>query len=62
MKKFEIGQIVYLVTDKEQEKRMVTAIVERQSGLLYELSCGLDISSHYDFEISADEDTLQKVL
>lgn len=62
MKKFELGQVVYLVTDKEQEKRIVTAIVERQSGYLYELSCGLDVTSHYDFEISSDEDTLQKVL
>lgn len=62
MKKFSLGQTVYLVTDKEQEKRIVTAIIERQSGVLYELSCGLDISSHYDFEISADEDTLQRVL
>lgn len=62
MRKFRIGQTVYLITDKEQEKRIITAIVERQSGVLYELSCGLDISSHYDFEISPEEDTLQKVL
>jgi len=61
MKKFRIAQTVYLTTDKEQEKRIVTAITERQSGFVYELSCGLDISSHYDFEISADEDTLMKV-
>lgn len=61
MKKFQLGQIVYLVTDKYQEKRIVTAITERQSGYLYELSCGLDVSSHYDFELSTEEDTLMKV-
>lgn len=61
MKKFKLGQIVYLATDKEQEKRMVTGIIERQSGIEYEVSCGTEVTTHFEFELSADEDTLMKV-
>lgn len=35
MKRFKIGQVVYLTTDKDQEKRIVTAIIERQTGYEY---------------------------
>lgn len=61
MKKFKISQEVYLKTDKEQEKRIVTAIIERQTGYIYELTCGTEISEHYDFEINMEEDVLLKV-
>ncbi len=51
--KFDIGQIVYLRTDIEQLQRIVTAIKFCGDGsIFYELSCGREISDHYDFEIS----------
>jgi len=59
--KYEFGEMVYLVTDDEQKKRIVTAIKVYPSGqLLYELSCGTDNSDHYEFEISKEEDTVLK--
>lgn len=49
---YPIGAFVYLLTDTEQEKRIVTGIVVKPDGFLYELSCGSKCSNHYDFEIS----------
>lgn len=57
---FSIGETVYLVTDKDQQKRMVIGIYVRKNGLTYELSCGQEISYHYDFEMSAKEDVVLK--
>lgn len=61
MKKFSLGQLVYLVTDKEQEKRMVTAIIERVSGIEYELSCGTEVTTHFECELSGEEDVLARI-
>jgi hypothetical protein len=51
--KYEIGEIVYLVTDPDQSRFMITGILIRSSGTVYELSCGLDVSFHTDIEISS---------
>lgn len=51
--KHKIGSVVYLLTDDEQLKRVVTAIIVRSGGYVaYELSCGLDRSAHTEIEIS----------
>lgn len=50
--KHSIGSIVYLLTDDEQLKRVVTAISVRSGGYIaYELSCGLEVSFHVETEI-----------
>lgn len=57
--KFEIGDIVYLTTDGEQLKRVVTSIFIRPNEqITYELSCGSHASEHYDFEISIEKNVL----
>jgi hypothetical protein len=56
--KFERGEKVYLVTDREQMVRLVTAIkICADDGILYELMCGTQVSWHYDIEISIEKDT-----
>lgn len=51
--KFEIGQEVYIITDREQNKGFVTSIIVRPNNLLvYQVSSSIDISEHYDFEIT----------
>lgn len=52
---FEIGQTVYLITDKEQSKRIVTGYNVRTTGITYGLSCGENETWHYDYEISGDK-------
>ena len=55
--KHEISDIVYLVTDEDQKARIVSAIEVFKSGeLLYRLTCGTLVSSHYEFEISTEKD------
>lgn len=58
---FDIGQIVYLVTDPEQNKRIVTGLLIKPNSILYELSCGSNCSNHYAMEISADVDILTQI-
>ena len=59
--KFEIGQIVYLRTDKEQYQRIITAITIRETGLVYTIAIEMAESYHMEFEISSDLNTLIKV-
>lgn len=53
--KYEIGDIVYLRTDSEQEERMVTAIWVNANGVKYELSCGLNYSVHFAMEMDKEK-------
>ncbi|WP_299116938.1 hypothetical protein [uncultured Winogradskyella sp.] len=51
--KYKIGQLVYLTTDEDQLKRIVTGIIIRSGNLEeYELTCGMDISRHVEIEIT----------
>jgi hypothetical protein len=58
--KFSIGDILYLKTDRNQEKRMLVSISFRVTGPLYELAFGGGSSWHYEFEITEKEDILTK--
>ena len=55
---YKIKETVYLKTDKEQNKRIVSGIVVRDTHLVYYLRCGHDETSHYDYEISKEIDVL----
>lgn len=62
--KFELGQIVYLKTDPDQQARQVTNITVLpgpKSGiaLTYQLSHGHQASDHYEIEISTERDALK---
>lgn len=57
---YDLGQIVYLVTDNDQRRRVVTQIRVTPTGILYNLSCGACNSDHYDCEISAEVNVLAK--
>lgn len=52
---YQIGDIVFLKTDPEQNERMVTEIRVRQNSILYSLSCGTTDSQHYEIEISTNK-------
>jgi|LakMenEpi03Aug12_release.lakeMendotaPanAssembly.Ray.scaffolds.fasta_scaffold2208749_2 hypothetical protein len=49
--KFTIKDLVVLSTDPDKLPRLVTGIIVRTSGLIYELSCGEFTSPHFEFEI-----------
>lgn len=58
--KYNIGQTVFLKTDKDQAPRIVTKIIVSPTGVFYNLSCGTSDSAHYDIEISETVDVLIK--
>lgn len=58
--KFSLNQIVYLITDSEQKRRIVTKIMVNPNGISYQLSCGASDSDHYECEISEEVDVLAK--
>jgi hypothetical protein len=53
--KFYLGNIVYLITDKEQLPRMITALILRSTGYSYELGCGATSSWNTEIEISSEK-------
>lgn len=61
--KFNFWDIVYLKTDPDQEKRIVTEMKLIGSmgaiSILYLLSCGSQISNHYEEEISSEKDIVE---
>ena len=59
--KFKLGEIVYLITDIEQNERMVTGIQVRPIGLIYLLQHLVTETFHYEIEITNEIDTLKKV-
>lgn len=56
--KHEIGDIVYLKTDPEQQPRIVYCFKVYKNDMLYEIVCGTVTSAHYDFELSLEKNVL----
>jgi len=57
---YDLGDIVYLKTDKEQDRRIVTQICIATTGIQYQLACGIVSTWHSDFEITKQSDILVK--
>lgn len=49
-------RFVFLISDPDQIPRMITAITEVQGGYLYDVAAGVDVSRHYDYEITTERD------
>jgi molybdopterin/thiamine biosynthesis adenylyltransferase len=52
---FQYGDLVYLITDAEQERRMITGYTVRGASITYELSCGTETTWHRAEEITYDK-------
>lgn len=60
-RRFNLGDIVFLVTDEEQHPRMITAYKRTlDGGLIYYLTRGQDETLHYDQEIATECDVIKK--
>lgn len=57
---FELGQKVYLITDPDQQARMVVAITKNITGATsYTLACGAEeATEHYEAEICDTKDII----
>lgn len=56
--KYNIGDTVYLVTDKDQLPRIVFCYIVYRSEIIYRIATGTTTSDHYDFELSDTKDIL----
>lgn len=59
--KFNIGDIVYLKTDSEQQTRIIFCIEVYKNEIVYKLCAGTVVSTHYEFEISAEKDVVNSI-
>jgi hypothetical protein len=58
--KFNIGQIVYLVTDEDQKARLITGLkVCANRSIEYLISCGTAETYHYAIEISENKNLFE---
>lgn len=53
--RYEIGDMVYLVTDPDQLLRIVTSLRVTKCDIIYTLSCGPSNCDAYDYEMSAEK-------
>ena len=54
--KFKIGEIVYSITDPEQNARMITGYTIRKNGLISYLVTFIDCERQFeDFELSSEK-------
>ena len=58
---YNLGDIVFLRTDREQLPRLVTRIIVTQSGILYSLANSTTETTHYEFEIATEINVLIKM-
>lgn len=57
--KFDIGDVVYLRTDKDQDPAIILSIqIFKEGEPLYEVIRNTTTSRHYDFELSHQRDQL----
>lgn len=59
--KYDIEDIVYLVTDTEQLERQITGIsIYPNNLIMYSVVCSVECSEHYEFELSDKVDIMKK--
>lgn len=56
--KFDIGDIVYLKTDKDQSPRMITGFLVGPMALSYRVACGTVDAWQYGIELSKEKDVI----
>lgn len=56
--KYNIGDTVYLITDKEQLPRIVFCFIVYRQEIIYRTAAGTVTSDHYDFELTETKNIL----
>lgn len=56
--KFSISDFVYLVTDPDQKKRIVTSIQILEKSLMYRVVFDTHETWHYEFELSSERNVI----
>lgn len=56
--KHAIGETVYLKTDTDQLPRLIYGFEVYANGLVYMVAQGINVSRHYEFELTAEKNIL----
>lgn len=59
--KFDIGDHVYVITDKEQDMGIITSILINPRDIVYFVSRDRDEGRFFDFELSKDENKILRL-
>ena len=59
--KFDIGDHVYIITDKGQDMGIITSILINPRDIVYFVSRDSDVGRFYDFELSKDENKILRL-
>lgn len=57
--KYDLGDIVYLITDLDQLERMVTGIKIRPNGVIYSITHSTLETEHYELELTSTIDMIK---
>src|SRR5690606_29246249 len=57
--KYDLGEMVFLKHDPDQNERMITSIEVTPQGIIYYLSCGVSETKHYEMELTLDKDIVK---
>lgn len=55
---FEYGEEVWLITDPNQSKRIVSGYILRPNMITYLIVCGTEETGHFEFELSTSPDVM----
>jgi hypothetical protein len=57
--KYNIGDVVFLMTDTEQLQRIVTGVLFRpNNSIIYYLTCGATETTHYELEMVSEKNIM----
>lgn len=60
--KYNLGDMVYLVTESDQNAWQVIQVTITPSGNMYYLSCGTSTYQAYEIEVSGEKNILKSIL
>jgi len=59
---YSFGDIVYLKTDKDQNKRLICELKVNPGQVIYALMHGTQMSWHYEFEFTTEQNLVETIL
>ena len=60
--KYKLGDVVFLVTESDQNAWQIIQIIITPSGNMYYLSCGTSVYQAYEIEITNEKDVLKSIM
>ena len=53
--KFNLEEIIYLITDEDQKERIITGVLLEPNSIQYRVVCGTNTSWHFECELNTSK-------